>query len=60
MKKYLIFTIYFISIFSIAQSKLVFDKKFVQCEDKWVAFPADSTGSYNLGFIYIDSQAGLT
>lgn len=60
MKKHLIFTIYFISIFSFAQSKLIFDKKFVQCEDKWVAFPADSTGSYNLGFIYIDSQAGLT
>jgi tetratricopeptide (TPR) repeat protein len=60
MKKCLIFTIYFISIFSFAQSKLIFDKKFVQCEDKWIAFPADSTGSYNLGFIYIDSQAGLT
>jgi tetratricopeptide (TPR) repeat protein len=60
MKKYLIITIYFISIFSFAQSNLVFNKKFVQSEDKWVAFPADSTGSYNLGFIYIDSQAGLT
>jgi len=60
MKRHLIFAIYFITIFSFAQSKLVFDKKFVQCEDKWVAFQADSTGSYNLGFIYIDAQAGLT
>ncbi len=60
MKKYLLFTIYFISIISFAQSKLVFDKKFVQSEDKWVAFQADSTGSYNIGFIYIDAQAGLT
>ncbi|WP_298393501.1 hypothetical protein [Flavobacterium sp.] len=60
MKKHLIIIIYFISIFSFAQSNLVFNKKFVQSEDNWVAFPADSTGSYNLGFIYIDSQAGLT
>ena len=59
MKQYLIFT-FLISIFSYGQSNLVFDKKFVQSEDKWVAFPADSTGSYNFGFIYIDSQAGLT
>ncbi|WP_430401176.1 hypothetical protein [Flavobacterium sp.] len=60
MRKYIIFTLYFISIFGSAQTELVFDKKFVQSEDKWVAFPADSSGSYNLGFIYIDSQAGLT
>lgn len=43
-----------------AQSTLQFDKKFVQSEDRWVAFPSDSTGSYNFGFIYIDAQAGLT
>lgn len=43
-----------------AQSPLKFDKRYVQCEDKWVAFPADSTGVYNFGFIYIDETAGLT
>ncbi|PXY40241.1 hypothetical protein DMB65_12960 [Flavobacterium cheongpyeongense] len=43
-----------------AQNSLQFDKKYVECEDKWVAFPADSTGAYNFGFIYIDAQAGLT
>ncbi len=43
-----------------AQNQLQFDKKFVQSEDKWVAFSADSTGAYPYGFIYIDSQAGLT
>lgn len=32
----------------------------MQCEDKWVAFPADSLGVYNFGFIYIDETAGLT
>ena len=60
MKKYLTLVIFFISIFSFGQTKLEFDKKFVQSEDHWVAFPADSTGSHALGFIYIDSQAGLT
>lgn len=43
-----------------AQEGLNFDKKFIQSEDKWVAFPADSTGAHIFGFIYIDEQAGLT
>lgn len=59
MKCYLIFA-FFITIFSYGQYDLNFNKKFVQSEDKWVAFPADSTGSYIFGFIYIDSEAGLT
>jgi len=59
MKYHLIFT-FFITFLSYGQSNLVFDKKIVQSEDKWVAFPADSTGPYNFGFIYIDADAGLT
>lgn len=43
-----------------AQTKIQFDKKFVQSEDKWVAFSPDSTGAHPYGFIYIDPQAGLT
>lgn len=43
-----------------AQNALQFDKKYVQSEDKWVAFSADSIGNHPYGFIYIDSQAGLT
>lgn len=43
-----------------AQNTIQFNKKFVQSEDKWVAFPADSVGAYPYGFIYIDAQAGLT
>lgn len=43
-----------------AQTDLVFNKRFVECEDKWVAFRPDSTGSYTFGFIYIDQMAGLT
>lgn len=43
-----------------AQTDLQFNKRFVQSEDKWVAFRPDSTGTYTYGFIYIDAQAGLT
>lgn len=49
----------FFAIISTAQD-LKFEKRFVQSEDKWVAFPADSTGAFAYGFIYIDSEAGLT
>ena len=43
-----------------AQSILKFDKRFVHCEDKWVAFQLDKDSSHSYGFIYIDAQAGLT
>lgn len=59
MKNILI--IFFLSTFNcFSQEKLIFNTKFTQSEDKWVAFEADSIGSHNFGFIYIDSQAGLT
>lgn len=60
MKNFYLIVISFISCFCIAQNNLNFNSKFTQSEDKWIAFKADSTGSYNFGFIYIDSQAGLT
>lgn len=43
-----------------AQVALNYNKRFVECEDKWVAFQLheDSTSAY--GFIYIDEDAGLT
>lgn len=43
-----------------AQNLLKFDKRNVQCEDKWIAFQIDKDSTYTFGFIYIDSQAGLT
>jgi len=43
-----------------AQTILKFDKRFVESEDKWVAFQIDKDSSYTYGFIYIDAQAGLT
>jgi len=43
-----------------AQNLLNFDKRFVESEDRWVAFQKDKDSSYIYGFIYIDAQAGLT
>jgi tetratricopeptide (TPR) repeat protein len=43
-----------------AQTILNFDKRFVQSEDKWVAFKPDKDSSYTYGFIYVDEVAGLT
>ena len=43
-----------------AQNDLNFDKKSVQCEDKWVTFKMNKDSIYTFGFIYIDQQAGLT
>jgi len=43
-----------------AQTDLKFDNRFVKCEDRWVAFQMNKDSTYNFGFIYIDSQAGLT
>lgn len=42
------------------QAGLVFNKRFVECEDKWVAFEKGKDNSYTFGFIYIDATAGLT
>ena len=42
-----------------AQS-LKFDKISTQCEDKWIAYQMNKDSTYTFGYIYIDSQAGLT
>lgn len=60
MKKLYTLAIIVFTLNAFAQDKLNFDKRFVQSEDKWVAFKPDSLGGYNYGFIYIDAQAGLT
>src|SRR3712207_5058884 len=43
-----------------AQTRLEFNKRFVESEDKWVAFKPDKDSFYAFGFIYIDEHAGLT
>ncbi|MDB5200973.1 MAG: hypothetical protein JWQ27_382 [Ferruginibacter sp.] len=45
---------------STAQADLQFDKRFVESEDRWIAFQMNKDSSYPFGFIYIDAQAGLT
>lgn len=46
--------------FVVAQKSLLFDKKLIECEDKWVAYPMAKDSTYSYGFVYIDTQAGLT
>ncbi len=44
-----------------AQNKLKFDRRYVESEDKWVVLQAGIADTvYSFGFIYIDSNAGLT
>jgi tetratricopeptide (TPR) repeat protein len=43
-----------------AQNLLKFDKRNVQCEDKWITYQMNKDSTYTFGFIYIDAQAGLT
>jgi tetratricopeptide (TPR) repeat protein len=59
MKYLLILTVLFATKLN-AQTVLRFDKRFVESEDKWVAFKPDKDSNYAYGFIYIDEQAGLT
>jgi len=61
--KYSLLLMTFIILITInlnAQSKLNFEKRFVESEDKWVAFQKNKDNAYAFGFIYIDSEAGLT
>ncbi len=58
--RYTLIFIFIIATKLNAQTVLNFDKRFVQSEDKWVAFRPDKDSSYTYGFIYIDEQAGLT
>ena len=58
--KYLFIFFLLITVNAKAQIILNFDKRFVQCEDNWVAFQKDKDNKYMYGYIYIDAQAGLT
>jgi tetratricopeptide (TPR) repeat protein len=57
--KNILFT-FFLLISSQSFAQLTFDQSILNCEDKWVVFPQDSDGSYKYGFIYVDTQTGLT
>lgn len=58
--KYILIIFTFFSISLNAQNILKFDKRNVQCEDKWISYQIDKDSTYTFGYIYIDSQAGLT
>ncbi|MGB8194573.1 MAG: hypothetical protein WCF67_21760, partial [Chitinophagaceae bacterium] len=58
--KYFLMLITCWSLTAAAQTPLEFNKRFVECEDKWVAFQAEEDGTHAFGFIYIDEHAGLT
>lgn len=60
MKILLASLLLFITIISAAQPGLEFNKRFVESEDRWVAFALGKDSSQPYGFIYIDAQAGLT
>lgn len=42
-----------------AQNILQFNKKTVECENKWVAFPVNGDNQYCFGFVYINAETGL-
>lgn len=55
---FLLFTLFTATVQG--QHILTFDKRFVESEDKWVAFQKGKDSTLMYGFIYIDAQAGLT
>lgn len=55
-----IFFLLTILTIKLSAQSLKFDKKNTQCEDKWIAYQMDKDSTYTFGYIYIDSQAGLT
>ncbi len=43
-----------------AQVSLQFDKRFIDCEDKWVILSMKEDSTHIYGFVYLDEEAGLT
>lgn len=60
MKNYLALSLLLSPLLLFSQSKLNFQKRFIQAENKWVALLADTSGSHAYGFVYTDPTAGLT
>lgn len=56
--KNILFT-FFLLISITSSAQLTFDKRILDCENKWVVFPEEYGGLYKYGFIYVDSKAGL-
>lgn len=58
--RYIFFFLLICSISVSAQIKLDFDKRFIECEDKWIALPMSKDSTFMYGFVYLDQTAGLT
>lgn len=58
--KYILILLLLFANYLNAQNLLKFDKRNIQCEDKWIAYQMDKDSTYTFGFIYIDFNAGLT
>lgn len=58
--KYLFIILSLLSLNSLAQINLDFNKRPIDCMDKWVVYPANAETGYAYGFIYLDPNAGLT
>ncbi len=50
----------FCAITATAQTNLEFNKRYIDCENRWVALPMSNDNTYVFGFVYIDEEAGLT
>lgn len=52
--------IFILSFFSTVKAQFNFNKREVDCIDKWVLFPLSKDSTHAYGFIYVDTRAGLT
>ncbi|MGM9476531.1 hypothetical protein ACS5PU_08870 [Pedobacter sp. GSP4] len=58
--KYLFILLLLCTFDAKAQHGLTFDKRLLDCENKWIAIALDSGSKYAFGYVYLDNSAGLT
>jgi tetratricopeptide (TPR) repeat protein len=58
--KYFLLLFVIVAMQANAQNPLNFNKRFVECENKWVALKTAKDSVYAYGFIYLDLSAGLS
>jgi hypothetical protein len=56
--KYLFIPLLLCALGTKAHNGLTFDKRFLDCENKWIAISSDSGSTYD--YVYLDNSAGLT
>jgi len=58
--KYLLILPLLCAFIAKAQNGLNFEKRFIDCENKWIAISLDDGKQYAFGYVYLDNSAGLT